>query len=243
MKLEQKPKAGSCPFSFTPGCSADLLTFERLVHLPTRILSLKHWPSFWKKNDSWIGLIKSHYDIISAAVFGLPFSSSPWTLHSPEICPSWLKYILLPSPLSLLGLPWCPCGKESACNAGDARDEGSIPGSGRSPGGGEGNPLQYYCLENSLDREVWWNTVHRVTKSRIPTEYIHTHAHTHTHPCTGCSFWREHTSPLTFRVPAYSGLVSRHSLSSLGILPWAPGLAASTAAFRPLSLKAWFLNQ
>ena len=187
MKLEQKPKAGSCPFSFTPGCSADLLTFERLVHLPTRILSLKHWPSFWKKNDSWIGLIKSHYDMISAAVFGLPFSFSPWTLHSPEICPSWLKYILLPSPLSLLGLPWCPCGKESACNAGDARDEGSIPGSGRSPGGGEGNPLQYYCLENSLDREVWWNTVHRVTKSRIQLS-TYTHTHTHTHPCTGCSF-------------------------------------------------------
>ena len=44
-------------------------------------------------------------------------------------------------------------GKESACNAGDW---GLIPGSGRSPGGGNGNPLQYSCLENSMDRGVWW---------------------------------------------------------------------------------------
>ena len=43
-------------------------------------------------------------------------------------------------------------GKEPACNGGDARDGGSIPGSGRSPGGGHGTPLQYSCLENSMDR-------------------------------------------------------------------------------------------
>ena len=46
-------------------------------------------------------------------------------------------------------------------------DEGSIPGLGRSPGGGYGNPLQYSCLENLMDRGVWWVTVRRVTKSRI----------------------------------------------------------------------------
>ena len=43
-------------------------------------------------------------------------------------------------------------GKEFACNAGATGEEGSIPGSGRSPGGGSGNPLQYYCLENSMDK-------------------------------------------------------------------------------------------
>ena len=48
-------------------------------------------------------------------------------------------------------------GKESACNA---RDSGSIPGSGRSPGEGNGNPFQYYCLENSMNRGTWWATVH-----------------------------------------------------------------------------------
>ena len=51
-------------------------------------------------------------------------------------------------------------------NAGDARDLGSIPGSGRSPGGGNGNPRQYTCLENSMDRGAWWDTDHGVTKSR-----------------------------------------------------------------------------
>ena len=52
--------------------------------------------------------------------------------------------------------------KESACNAGD---QGSIPGSGRSPAEGNGNPLLYSCLENSVDRVAWWATVHRVAKS------------------------------------------------------------------------------
>ena len=54
--------------------------------------------------------------------------------------------------------------KNSAVNAGDARDKCSIPGSGRSPGGGHGNPLQYSCLEHSMDRGAWWATVHGVTK-------------------------------------------------------------------------------
>ena len=56
--------------------------------------------------------------------------------------------------------------KESASNAGDIRDVGLIPGLGRSPGGGHGNPLQYSCPGNSLDRGAWWATVHRVTKSQ-----------------------------------------------------------------------------
>ena len=54
-------------------------------------------------------------------------------------------------------------GKESACNAGDL---GLIPGSGRSLGGGSGNPLQYSCLENPLDGEAWQATVHAITKSQ-----------------------------------------------------------------------------
>ena len=54
--------------------------------------------------------------------------------------------------------------KASACNAGDL---GSIPESGRSPGDGNGNPLQYSCLENPTDGGAWWATVHGVAKSRI----------------------------------------------------------------------------
>ena len=57
-------------------------------------------------------------------------------------------------------------GKESACNAGDAGDTVLIPGSEISPGEGNGNLLQYSCLENTMDRGAWWATVQRVVKSQ-----------------------------------------------------------------------------
>ena len=63
-------------------------------------------------------------------------------------------------------------GKESACNAKPAGDTGSIPESGRSLGEGNGNPPQYVCLGNPMDKGAWWATVHGIT---------HTHTHTHTH--------------------------------------------------------------
>ena len=59
--------------------------------------------------------------------------------------------------------------KASACNVGDP---GSIPGSGRSPGEGNGNPLQYSCLENPMEEGAWWATVHRVAKSRTRLSYF-----------------------------------------------------------------------
>ena len=65
--------------------------------------------------------------------------------------------------VTIFSNPWWLSGKESACNAGDW---GLIPGLGRSPGEGSGNPLQYSCLENPMDREAWGATVHEVTKSR-----------------------------------------------------------------------------
>ena len=99
-------------------------------------------------------------------------------------------------PLSLLAVLWVVCAvnirmwispfiwfasrcvwlssKESACTAGDAGDMGLIPGSGRSPGGGHGNPFQYSCLKNPMDRGAWWATVHGVTKSWT---WLSTHAH------------------------------------------------------------------
>ena len=58
--------------------------------------------------------------------------------------------------------------KNMLVNEGDIRDMGSIPGWGRSPGGGHGNPLQYSCLENPTDRGAWWATVHRITESDMP---------------------------------------------------------------------------
>ena len=63
-----------------------------------------------------------------------------------------------------MGLPWWLSSKESSCNAGDKQVTGSIPGSGRSPGGGNGNPLQRSCLENPMDRGAWLATVLGVEK-------------------------------------------------------------------------------
>ena len=56
--------------------------------------------------------------------------------------------------------------KNLLTNAGDARDTGSIPGPGRSPGGGNGNPFQYSCLRNTMDRGAWWATVYGFAKSQ-----------------------------------------------------------------------------
>ena len=68
--------------------------------------------------------------------------------------------------------------KNLPASAEDVREAGLIPGSGRSPGGGHGNPLQYSCPENPMDRGAWWATVHEVAKSQTP---LNDRARTHTH--------------------------------------------------------------
>ena len=96
-----------------------------------------------------------------------------WYYNTPPIGPFWtnywtylfkfkVRYIILIYMLSL-GFPSGSDGKESACSAGDP---GSIPGSRRSPGEGNGNPLQYSCLKNPMDGGVWQATVHEVAKSQ-----------------------------------------------------------------------------
>ena len=75
------------------------------------------------------------------------------------------------------GLPWWLSGKESTCNAGVTGEMGSIPGSGKSTGGGNGNPLQYSRLENPMDKGAWQATVHRVAES--DTTEVTEHASTH----------------------------------------------------------------
>ena len=93
---------------------------------------------------------------------------SDWTeLRDTSVCHNWL------GPCSGWGLPWWLSGKESACSA---RDIGPVPGSGRSPGGGHGNSLQYSCLENPMERGACWATVHKVTKSRTQLNWLSMHA-------------------------------------------------------------------
>ena len=83
------------------------------------------------------------------------------------------------------GFPGGEVVKNSPANAGDTKDMGSIPGSGRSPGEWNGNPLQHSCLENSRNRGAWLAPVHRVTKSQTGLKRlsvrVHTHIHTHTY--------------------------------------------------------------
>ena len=64
-----------------------------------------------------------------------------------------------------MGFPGSSVVKNPPANAGDTGDTGSIPGSGRSSGGGNGNPFQFSCLGNPMDRGAWRATVHRVAKS------------------------------------------------------------------------------
>ena len=78
--------------------------------------------------------------------------------------------------LMYIDLPGGTSDKESACNVGDVRDTGSIPGSIRSTGVGHGNPLQHSCLENPIDIGTWWATVHRVVNSHKQLMWLSTHA-------------------------------------------------------------------
>ena len=90
-----------------------------------------------------------------------------------SLLPTYLPYLFLKH--YYWGFPGGSEAKASACKAGD---QGLIPGSGRSAGEGNGNTLQYSCLENPMDRGAWWATVHRVHKQLDTTE-VTEHAHTH----------------------------------------------------------------
>ena len=90
----------------------------------------------------------------SILAWKIPWTEEPGGLQTTDSVP-------LPSAI-LEGFPGGSEGKASACNVGDP---GSIPGSGRSPREGNGNPLQYCCLENFMDGGGWWATVNGVTKN------------------------------------------------------------------------------
>ena len=80
------------------------------------------------------------------------------------------------TPFLLWGFPGGVSGKNRRASAGDIRDSGLIPGSGRPPGGGHGNPLQCSCLENPMDRGAWPATVHGVAKSQTRLKWLSRHA-------------------------------------------------------------------
>ena len=111
--------------------------------------------------------------------------------------------------------------KNPPANAVDLRDEALVPGLGRAPGGGHGNPLQYSCLENPMDRGVWQAIVHGVTKRRRWLKRFST-AHTHTSSSQGKlqqkDQGRRDTRPLRLKPhlsdPAPSPMSGHHALIS-----------------------------
>ena len=91
-------------------------------------------------------------------------SASGKCLQCGFFCTFWYFKIEIVLIIYIHGLSWWLSVQESTCNAGEAD---SIPGSGRSPGGGHGNPLQYSCLGNPMDRGAWWATLHGVRRMYI----------------------------------------------------------------------------
>ena len=83
----------------------------------------------------------------------------------------WASFVaqLVKNPPAMWEIQWLS-GKESVCNAGATGDTGLIPGSGRYHGEGHGNPLQYSCLKNPMNRGAWWATVHGGRKELDTTE-------------------------------------------------------------------------
>ena len=103
--------------------------------------------------------------------------------------------------------------KNPPVNAGDIRDVGLIPGSGRSPGGGHGNPLQYSCLENPMDGGAWWAAVHGVSKSRTQLSDFTFTFHFHALEKETAT----HSSVLAWRIPGTGEPGGWSSVGSHGV--------------------------
>ena len=125
---------------------------------------------------------KVHFQQLSPTV---PITWAPFRISSSQYVPlaCWEEARLLVMYyyyiIWVIVFPGGASGKEPACQCRRHRDTGLISGSGRCPGGGHGNPLQYSCLENPMDRGAWWAMVHRVTQSQTPLKRLSTHMHEH----------------------------------------------------------------
>ena len=127
------------------------------LHILTHWDILTHYPPVWlpilPAHRSWIRTGPSFFSCLPVTQHVQDMSARP---RAKQQVTSLLQ-TLLTEPPTHPGLPWCSLVKNLPANAGNA---GSIPGWGRSPGEGNSNTLQYFCLENPMDRGAWWATVH-----------------------------------------------------------------------------------
>ena len=109
----------------------------------------------------------------------MDYTYSPWNSPGQD---DGVAFILLQGIFATQGLnPGLPHRRQilyQLSHKGSPRDANSVPGLGRSPGEGYGNPLPYFCLENSMDRRAWWTTVHGVAKSWTRLRNLHFTSHT-----------------------------------------------------------------
>ena len=154
------------------GCSA-VFSFPYLSRWPFRVFPVFHVCKAkdiftYSLGHLWGGFYRRHSYKRSniPLLIKLWADNLPWEFEEADVGGVRLWEVLFDIiSFSTLGLPWYLSGKEFAWNAEATGDADSIPGSGRSPGGGHGNQFHFSFLENSMTRGIWWVTVHGVTKS------------------------------------------------------------------------------
>ena len=155
--------------------TAEYADWETVVYLTTPemvkflyVVLISTLRQAWQSITSAYLKMATHSSILA---WKIPWTEEPGKLWS--MGPQRVRHNLMTKPSPYLHeLPGGSDSKESACCAGDP---GSIPGLGRSPGEGNGNPLQCSCLENPMNGGAWWATVHGVTKSwtQLSDLYLH----------------------------------------------------------------------
>ena len=151
--------------------SNHLILCQPLLLLPSIFPSIRvfsseltlcvRWPKYWSFSFS-ISPSNAYSGLISFKIYWFDLLAVQGTFKS-LLQHHSLKASILWCSDFFMGFPGDSEVKVSACNAGDL---GSIPGSGRSPGEGNGNPLQYSCLENPMDGGAWWAAVHGIAEGR-----------------------------------------------------------------------------
>ena len=150
------------PFIFLPSIFPSIRVFSHQSVLR------KRWPKYWSfsfsisPSNEYSGVISFRIDWFDLPVVQGTLKSLLQHYSSKASILRHSAFFLVQ--LSYPGFPYSSVSKESACSAGDP---GSIPGLGRSPGKGNGDPLQYPCLENLMDKGAWWVVVHGVTRSQV----------------------------------------------------------------------------